>query len=276
PVGPTIGPAPEQGLDEPLRLAVGLRRVGPREDLPDAAGFAKPAEGTRAVALGVVREDPLGPDAETREPTQRALEEGRGTRSVLSGQDLGVGQARVVIDANEDRLPACALAAPAAIAVDPVPDPLDPPELLRIDVQEATGLLVLVALRRLLGLAHAPQPPQAQAAEDPRHRGARQAQLAGDLPGRLAPASQTVNRLHEACGDPPRRRARPGGPIEQTRLSGFLEPLQPLMRGSPAHTGRLRGLLHEPALAADPVHQQPASRRRQPRVRMNRHSGSPL
>src|SRR5690606_3897617 len=128
--GRSIGPAAEQRLDEPLRLAIGLRRVGPREDLADAAGFTKPAEGTRAVALGVVREDPLRPDAETREPTQRALEEGRGTRGVLPGQDLGVGQARVVIDTNEDRLPACALAAPAAIAVDPVPDSFDAPELL--------------------------------------------------------------------------------------------------------------------------------------------------
>ena len=114
-----------------------------------------------AVALGVVRQQPLASNAEAVEPTQCSAEEPSGTDSILGGMDLGVGQTAVVIDADEDDLPARASTSLAAIAVNGVSDPLDTAEALRIDMEQAPRVRVLVALRRVLGLLDAPETAEA-------------------------------------------------------------------------------------------------------------------
>ena len=59
--------------------------------------------------------------------------------------DLGVGQARVVVDTDEDDLPAHATTALAIVAMDGVADAPDLAEALGIDVEQASRVGVLVA-----------------------------------------------------------------------------------------------------------------------------------
>jgi hypothetical protein len=75
--------------------------------------------------------------------------------------DLGVGQAGVIVDADEDHLPAGTPRPLASVAVDRVADPLDPPEALGIDVEQAAGALVFISLGRVLCLLDPPEPPEA-------------------------------------------------------------------------------------------------------------------
>src|SRR5690606_25769878 len=124
--GIAVGPAPLERLDEPLRLAVGSRRVRPREALPNAVPLACGGEELRLVALGVVREDPLAVDSTFLEPAYGALEKCSGARCVLRGEHLGIRQARVVVDADEDDFPTNTPSLAAPISMDRMPDPLDP------------------------------------------------------------------------------------------------------------------------------------------------------
>jgi hypothetical protein len=62
-----------------------------------------------------------------------AGEEGAGTLLRLVGQDLGVGEAGGIVDADMDQVPADALLLAAAIAGDAMADAIDPAELLGVD-----------------------------------------------------------------------------------------------------------------------------------------------
>jgi transposase len=84
-----------------------------------------------AVAGSVVGEAALNADPHALEPGRRPLQEAGGGRALLVGQDLRVGQAGGVIDADVDELPAggsqplCPdLELALAVARDPVPAPL--------------------------------------------------------------------------------------------------------------------------------------------------------
>ena len=83
-----------------------------------------------------------------RDRAESSAEERGGVLAVFRGQDFGIGQARVVVDANEDDLPAYALFLPASIPVDPVSHAFDPGELLGVDVEQISGPAVLIALGR--------------------------------------------------------------------------------------------------------------------------------
>jgi hypothetical protein len=83
---------------------------------------------------------------------------GRG--APLVGQDLGVGEAGGVVDADVNELPAGradllgmgdrpAPSMHSAVAGDSVAGNLDAPQLLDVDVDELTGSLALVAVGRL-------------------------------------------------------------------------------------------------------------------------------
>ena len=82
-------------------------------------------------------------------------EEGDGTALLLVLHDLAEGDARGIVDADMDELPAEALAAasPAALAStvarDPVADAIDSAEFFDIDVDEFAGVFALIAAHRL-------------------------------------------------------------------------------------------------------------------------------
>ena len=77
-----------------------------------------------------------------------ALEEGYGGFLSLIGQNFQVGQARGVIDADMDKLPARTMAA-AADSGDAVADAVDAAQFLDVQVQELPGVFFLVASRWL-------------------------------------------------------------------------------------------------------------------------------
>ena len=111
------------------------------------ASVAGLAEGVAAIGRAVVGHDPLDGDAEAGEPGQRPLEEGHGALLALVGQDLGVGEARGVVDADVQEVPADAALLAAPVAGDAVADAVDPAELLDVEVDQLAGPLALVADR---------------------------------------------------------------------------------------------------------------------------------
>ena len=68
------------------------------------------------------------------------MQEGDGALLALVGQDLGEGDARGVVEADVDELPAGAAAPAGALAGDAVADPLEAAELLDVDVDQLAGL----------------------------------------------------------------------------------------------------------------------------------------
>jgi hypothetical protein len=102
-----------------------------------------------AVGRAVVGHDACDLDTQRAEPGKRPVEEGDGARVALVAQDLDGGKPRGVVDGDVSELPASTAGAVPAIASDAVTDPLDPAELLDVEVEELAGRLALVAPRRL-------------------------------------------------------------------------------------------------------------------------------
>jgi len=123
------------------------------------------------------------------------------------------------------------------VAVDPMADAVDAAELLGVDVQQAPGSGVLVALRWHFGLDHPPEPTEPQALQHRRDRRARDTDLLGDLPGRLASPSQPLDALDHARRRLARRVPRPRGAVLEPALAFESEALQPLVGSSRTHTG---------------------------------------
>jgi len=109
-------------------------------------------EEPRAIAVAIVGEQLLRSNAPLSEPTNRSAKEGGRVDLALVGQDLHVGQAAVVVDADVSELPAGARTGPSPIAVDAVADAAESAELLGVEVQQLSGPLTLVAAHRRLGL----------------------------------------------------------------------------------------------------------------------------
>src|SRR6188474_2655360 len=123
------------------------------------------------------------------------LEEGDRALRLLVRHDHGEGDARGVVDADMDELPAGAftsgpcVALPPAVAGDAVADLVEAAELLDVDVDELAGVLAFVAPHRL-GRLEVPEAAQAGALEDAADRGGRDPGGLGDVLAREAPAAQ--------------------------------------------------------------------------------------
>jgi len=116
----------------------------------------------------------------TSEPADRAFEERHRALLTLVGEDLAVGQARGVVDADMHGLPAGAALAVTPVAGDAMADRRDASQLLRIDVEQLARSGALVAHDRRPGLE------RGQLAEP---------EAAGRMP-RVTPKSQSqVNAL---------------------------------------------------------------------------------
>src|SRR5579862_2338855 len=135
-VGLSVSPFAQCALDEAFGLAVGLWGVGPGSDVLEAEFAAGVAEVEGFVAGAVVGHDAGDVDAQASVVGHCGVEEGDGAFLFLVGHDLGEGDARGVVDADMDELPAEALAATtpvalaAAIAGDPWPMPSIRPSFL--------------------------------------------------------------------------------------------------------------------------------------------------
>jgi hypothetical protein len=199
--------------------------------------------------------DPVGA-VEADRPPQEADRGGR----LLVGQDLDVGQAGGVVDADVDPLPAghapavttTTLELAPAVAGDPMPRPLDadPAQFLDVDVDQLAGSGALVAADRLRRL-EAREPAETYPLQHRRDGRGRHPQGLGDLrPGQSDPP-QRGDRLDPlgrgGVGDPPGRRA----PVEQPGLALGAVAADPLAGGPLAHSGGLGRLRERPALLDD-------------------------
>ena len=212
-----------------------------------AAGVA---EGLGAIAGAVVGHHARDGDAEAGVVGDGGLEEGDGALLLLVGQDLAEGDARGVVDADVDELPAdaAALALAGAIAGDAMADALEAAELLDVDVDQLAGMLALVAAHRLGGSRSLI-----------RLRPSRlrmRLTVAGETPVSLAiclPVQRWRRSALDLLDGRCRRRlaqpVRPRGAVVQARPGLRLEALDPLPHGPRADADGCRdGLRRLPAL----------------------------
>src|SRR5882757_2651817 len=97
-VGVSVGPLAEGSLDEALGLAIGLWSVRSGEAMLEAEGGDGGAHGVGAVAGAIVGVNALGVDAVLLEEGQGGMEEGDGALRGFIGEELGEGEAGVVVD----------------------------------------------------------------------------------------------------------------------------------------------------------------------------------
>jgi hypothetical protein len=120
--------------------------------MPDLVLLAGLSEDTGDVAAAVVGHDALDLDALTTVPAESATKEGDGCLRPFVGQELDVGQAAVIIDADVGELPASAIRAAAPVAGDAVSNPPEAPEFLGVEVEELARTVSLVSDHRGLRL----------------------------------------------------------------------------------------------------------------------------
>ena len=104
-VGPGVGPLTLEGLDEAFGLAVGPGRVGTGPQVADSELVAELGVVSRDVRRAVVGHDLLDVNALASEPGDGSTEEADGGLASFVGQDLDVGEACGVIDADVCELP---------------------------------------------------------------------------------------------------------------------------------------------------------------------------
>ena len=128
-------------------FAVGLGPVGTAALVDDAAVGEGLVEQPAPIAEGVVGEDPFDDDAVGLEPGLGATPEGGGGGAGLVDQDLGVGEAAVVVEGGvEVGVAQASAAASGGPAMGAVPAPgRDAAQLLDIYVDQLTGRVSFIA-----------------------------------------------------------------------------------------------------------------------------------
>src|SRR4051794_38861909 len=86
-------------------FAIGFRRIGLGSDVLETEPLAGSVEGARFVASSVVGHDARGGDAEFGVVGHRGFQEGDSAPFAVVLFDLGIGDARGVVDADMDVLP---------------------------------------------------------------------------------------------------------------------------------------------------------------------------
>src|SRR6266540_133106 len=258
-----VGPAVDERLDEALRFAVGARTVGAREEVTDAELAAGERVRVGAIAGAVVGEDALDLDPERGEPGDCTTQEAGGGLAPFVRQDLGIGEPCCVVNRDVDELPAELAArtsgAPsvlaAAVADHAVPGARDPSQPLRVEVDELTGALAFVAVRRLRRY-------QARAlteSDPPQHRRdgrERHPEHLGDLGRGHEQFAQLRDRVDPIGRRAVRNRLRRRAAVKQTRLALLAPALQPAVGRPLANAGGLGRRRQRPALALDPLNEQ--------------------
>ncbi len=141
----------------------------------------------------------------------------------LVGENLGIGQARVVIDGQVQVFPAlAALLARARVALaravpsDAVADAQGAAEFLDVDMDHFAWGFLFVADNLWLGV-QGRQVAQSAGFSNPGHGGARQADLGRNLPERLADAAQDLHLGPLISGRAGLQLARPAGAVGKPR-----------------------------------------------------------
>ena len=109
-IGDRIGPFPEGGLYEALGLAVGSRGVGSGTDMADVELGTEISEDPGSAAGSVVGRDAFNGDPEVLIVGDGRLEKGDCASGGLVGHHSGEIHAGIVVDADVQVFPSCAIA----------------------------------------------------------------------------------------------------------------------------------------------------------------------
>src|SRR5207253_5826410 len=164
-----VGPFAQRRLNEALGFAVGLRAIGAREAVVQAQLAAGGGEALRAKCRAVVGEHAPDGDAQGSEVVHARAYEGDGTVPALIGFHLREADARVVIDGDEQILPADSVDAIARVAGNAVAHAHNAGQVLGVDMQQVSGMRMLVANTRFTGRQARPV-RQSGARQDPPYR----------------------------------------------------------------------------------------------------------
>ena len=255
-VGFGVEPLAQGGLDEALGLSVGAGPVRPGCDVAGADCDEGVLEGPAVgVGKGVVGHDALDAYAAAGEPTDGTVEEAGASLAALVGQDLGVGEARAVVDGDVQVLPAEASLAAGAIAGDAVADAVDAAELLGVDMDQLAGPGALVAHRRRLGFQRG-EPAETEPAQHRPDGGNGHPERAGDPGAAPAQPAQSLDLRHsrrrQTVSAAPRRRAA----VSQRRHPASAIACQPLGGGARRYPCRNGRIAHPPTFLPDPANHE--------------------
>ena len=239
-----------------------------------ASGRAGFAEQMAAIAIAIIGHDPRHRHAEAGEPGERAPQEGNRALLVLVGQDLGVGEARGIVDTDMQVIPADAAMAvdgAGAAAGDAMTDALDSAELLGVDVQQLAWVLALISNdhgRRIEGF----QAVEAEPPQHSRHRRDRHGELPSDRRGTHPLAAQSLD-----LGNAIRRRAAlvdgRRAPVIEAPLAARPPTLQPFSNGLDADAELGGDTLPRLFLFDHAAHHEESTTRRRPRILVDVHPG---
>ena len=178
------------------------------------------------IALRVVGEQGAHADSQRSKPGDRPREEASRRWAVVVREDLGKAETGAVVDGDVEMLPADEARSTAAIAVNPMTDPTEAPEFLRIEVQQSAGAPVFIPDDRPRWL-EATQPIQPQAALDGHDCGNREPVILRDAHRAPATAPASFNLPAMMPRALIRAAAGPRGAVAQPALSLSLESASP-------------------------------------------------
>jgi hypothetical protein len=210
-----VSPFAESGLDETFGFAISARSVRTGEVMAQAQLDDNGAESAGTIAVTIIGEQATNGDTQGLVVSNGGVQEGDGGSGGKGGEDLGEGDAGVVIDGDVKVLPAAVkLAAAASIGTNH--NAGEASQLLNIEVEQiARGSVLITDQRRSrLQIAHA---VQTQAAKNATDGSAAQASSLGNVEAGEALAPQLFHALRQRLPGTTWRTMRSGREIMQTR-----------------------------------------------------------
>ena len=166
-IGPGISPFAESSLDESFGFTVGARGIRAGEVMTQAEFNHGGMKSVGAIAVTIIGEQAADGNAQTGIIGDRSAQEGDSGSCREVGQDLGEGNAGVVIDSDMNVLPSAVMFASAA-TIGTRNNAGEAAQLLNIEVEQIAGSSMLIANQRhgRLQIAHAVQTQPAENATD--------------------------------------------------------------------------------------------------------------
>jgi hypothetical protein len=193
-IGAGVDPLAESSLDESFGLTVGAGSVRTSEVMTQSELQDSGAESMGAITMAVIGKQAANGDTESGVVIHGSKEKGYRIRGGEGGQDLGKGDAGMVIDGDVKILPAAMMVATTA-AVGTNLDFGKAAQLLDIEVEQIarSGMFITLDGNGRLQIAHA---VQAKAAENAAHGGPAQT---GELGNVKAGEALSPQLFHALC-----------------------------------------------------------------------------
>jgi pimeloyl-ACP methyl ester carboxylesterase len=260
-IEPRIGPLLQQGLVEPLHLAIGLGSIpaSPLErDGQPGSGLGE--QDRLGIGLGVIGQDPLDPYPVVGEEAGCLDQEQRCGGGRLVGEDLAEGDPRAVVHGRVDVV----IADPTtgggggAAAVGAVAAAVgDAAQLLDVDVDQLAGMLALVAHDHPAGPVGVGKPAHPVTPKDPIDGRASHPKPPGQPMRPLAVTAASGEHATDlGSGEGVGATLRSRAAVGQPSLPVLAIAAQPLVGRGPRHAQGLGGLGWGPAELGDALDQQ--------------------